>query len=196
MAIQQAKQEGHTSVTTVNRTSRHTRIAATALILVIAIADPLTVVAQSGGGQVVAALGNTPGVTITSAAPTAVASSAVRILGGRSTIIDVGVPIARVSLTSADVADAMVTSPNQLLVNGKVPGTISMFVWDRAGALRRYEVSVGRDLSVLNEQVRQLFPGERIEVHGTGKNVVLSGVVTNKETAEKAANVAAGYVEK
>ena len=58
----------------------------------------------------------------------------VRLLVGRSTVVDVGTPIARVSLTSADVADAMVTSPNQLLVHGKTPGTISMFVWDRAGA--------------------------------------------------------------
>ena len=64
-------------------------------------------------------------------------TDSVRLLVGRSTIVDVGTPIARVSLTSADVADALVTSPNQLLVNGKTPGTISMFVWDRAGAVRR-----------------------------------------------------------
>ena len=53
----------------------------------------------------------------------------VRLLVGRSTVVDVGTPISRVSLTSADIADAMVTSANQLLINGKMPGTISMFVW-------------------------------------------------------------------
>ncbi len=63
-------------------------------------------------------------------------------------------PIARVSLTSADIADALVTSPNQLLINGKMPGTISMFVWDRAGGIRRYEVVVQRDLARLNEQMQ------------------------------------------
>jgi Flp pilus assembly secretin CpaC len=52
--------------------------------------------------------------------------SSVRLLVGRSTIIDVGSAISRVSLTSADVADAVVTSANQLLINGKMPGTISM----------------------------------------------------------------------
>ena len=61
-------------------------------------------------------------------------ADAVRLLVGRSTLLDIGTPIARVSLTSADIADAMVTSPNQLLVHGKVPGTISMFVWSRGGA--------------------------------------------------------------
>ena len=79
---------------------------------------------------------------------------------GRSAVLDVGTPITRVSLTSADVADAMVTSPRQLLVNGKMPGTISMFVWDTAGALRRYEVIVQRDLARLSEQMQELFPDE------------------------------------
>ena len=119
-----------------------------------------------------------------------------RLLVGRSTVVDVGTPIARVSLTSADVADALVTSPNQLLINGKTPGTISMFVWDRAGALRRYEVVVQRDLARLSEQMKQLFPSETIEVQSNGRNVVLSGSVSSKDVVEKVVNVAAGYVDK
>jgi pilus assembly protein CpaC len=121
---------------------------------------------------------------------------AVRLLVGRSTVLDVGNPITRVSLTSPDIADALVTSPNQLLINGKMPGTISMFVWDRGGALKRYEIIVQRDLARLSEQVKQLFPGEQIDVQSNGKNVVLTGIVSNKDVIEKAVNVAAGYVDK
>jgi pilus assembly protein CpaC len=120
----------------------------------------------------------------------------VRLLVGRSLVIDVGTPISRVSLTSADIADAMVTSGNQLLVNGKTPGTITMFVWERAGALRQYEITVMRDLAILNEQMVKLFPGESILAQSNGKSVVLSGVVTSKDAADKAMSVAAGYVEK
>src|SRR5207253_511170 len=80
--------------------------------------------------------------------------------------------------------------------NGKLPGTISMFVWDRAGAIRRYEVVVQRDLSRLGEQLHQLFPGESISVQSNGKDVVLSGAVSSKDTIEKAVNLAAGYVDK
>jgi pilus assembly protein CpaC len=120
----------------------------------------------------------------------------VRLLVGRSMVIDVGTPISRVSLTSADIADAMVTSGNQLLVNGKMPGTITMFVWERAGALRQYEITVMRDLAILNEQMVKLFPGESILAQSNGKSVVLSGLVTSKDAADKALSVAAGYVEK
>src|SRR4026209_557729 len=78
--------------------------------------------------------------------------SEVQLLVGRSTLLNVGNSITRVSLTSPDVADAMVTTPSQLLIHGKAPGTISMFVWDRAGGIKRYEVIVRRDLSELVQQ--------------------------------------------
>jgi len=120
----------------------------------------------------------------------------VRLLVGRSAVIDIGTAISRVSLTSADIADAMVTSNNQLLVNGKTPGTITMFVWEKGGVRRQYEIIVQRDLAQLNEQMVKLFPGEAIEAQSNGKSVVLSGIVTNKDAADKAMNVAAGYVEK
>src|SRR3954470_18928983 len=99
------------------------------------------------------------------------AARTVRVMVGRSTVLDVGAAISRVSLTSPDIADAMVTSPNELLLNGKAPGTISMFVWDRSGGSRHYEITVQRDLSRLTEQIGQLLPGESIKAESNGKNV-------------------------
>jgi pilus assembly protein CpaC len=148
-----------------------------------------------------------PGVRVGSTqAPAAMSSAApivegtdarpVELLVGRSTLVDIGSPIARVSLTSADVADALVTGQTQLLVHGKTPGSISMFVWDRAGAVKRYEIAVQRDLARLNDQVKELFPNERIQAQSNGKSVVLSGSISSKEVGEKAMAVAAGYVDK
>ena len=132
------------------------------------------------------------------AGPAAVETNAttVDLLVGRSTILNVGSPIARVSLTVPDVADAMVTAPQQLLVHGKTPGVISLFVWDRAGGIKTYEINVRRDLKQLIEQMTQLFPGEPVSVVGSGKDVVLSGTVSSKYVVDKAAAVASGYVEK
>ena len=118
------------------------------------------------------------------------------LLVGRSTVLNVGSTISRVSLTVPDVADAMVTGPGQLLIHGKTPGTISLFVWDRGGTIKTYAVNVRRDLSILVEQMKQLFPAEHITVAGSGKDVVVSGTVSSKYVIEKAADVAAGFVEK
>jgi pilus assembly protein CpaC len=169
------------------RRARRVGTAARAFVFLIAIA---------GMGAVVWAQAPALPTSMLAASPTDVDPGAVRLLVGRSTVLDVGAPIARVSLTSPDIADALVTSPNQLLINGKLPGTISMFVWDRGGSLKRFEVIVQRDLARLSEQVKELFPGEHIEVQSNGKNIVLSGSVTNKDVIERAVNVAAGYVDK
>src|SRR6188474_1181403 len=133
-----------------------------------------------GSGRAVYAQTEPPLAVGPSAAPVdpAAIDSAVRdlsMLVGRSTIVEVGMPIARVSLTSADIADAMVTSPNQLLVHAKVPGRISMFVWDRAGSIQRYEIAVQRDLARLDADMKELLPKEAIDVRGNGKYVILSG---------------------
>jgi pilus assembly protein CpaC len=153
-------------------------------------------IAVAGFGGILHAQAPAVATAALAAAPTDPDVDSVRLLVGRSTVLDVGSPVARVSLTSSDVADALVTSPNQLLINGKLPGTISMFVWNRAGVLKRYEVIVQRDLARLSEQMRELFPGERIDVQSNGKNIVLSGSVSNKDVIERAVNVAAGYVDK
>ena len=137
-----------------------------AWILIIYLVGSTTVLAQIGQVPVPAA----------SMAPAAIEPEAtpISLLVGRSTVIDLGTPITRVSLTSADIADAMVTSSTQLLVNGKVPGTISMFVWERAGGIRRFEIAVHRDLALLDEQLQRLFPGEAIQAHSNGRKIVLS----------------------
>jgi pilus assembly protein CpaC len=159
-------------------------------ILVLALGGSLV------AGSHAAVWAQASALPVAAAAAAETDASAVRLLVGRSTVLDVGKEIARVSLTSADIADALVTSPHQLLINGKMPGTISMFVWDRGGALRRYEVIVQRDLARLAEQMRELFPNEKIDVQANGRNVVLSGLVTSKDAIERAVNVAAGYVDK
>ncbi len=120
----------------------------------------------------------------------------VDLLVGRSTVLRTGRPIKRVSLPKPEIADAMVTSPHEVLVHGKMPGTISLLVWGDNGDITTYDVVVRRDLSELEQRVRQLFPGEPILVSSNGGDVVLSGTVTSKYVVDKATSLAAGYVEK
>jgi pilus assembly protein CpaC len=126
----------------------------------------------------------------------AVETASISLLVGRSTVVNLTEPITRVALTSADIADALVTSTTQLLVHGKAPGTISMFVWNRDGAIRRYEVTVGRDVARLSAELRDIFPAERITVRSNGRDIVLSGTVSTKDVVERAGNLSTGFVDK
>jgi pilus assembly protein CpaC len=154
-------------------------------ILIIWVLSPTALLAQAP-----------PAPPVEGAVGVDLEATPVSLLVGRSTVIDTGSPIARVSLTSADIADALVTSPNQLLLNGKMPGTISMFVWQRGGALRRYEIAVQRDLARLQGQLKELFPAHTIEAHSNGRQIVLSGTVPDKDVVARVVDVAAGYVER
>ena len=117
------------------------------------------------------------------------------LLVGRSTVLTTDRPIRRVSLSTPDVADALVTSPHEVLIHGKTPGTISLLVWSDTGRISSHDVIVRRDLDTLEEHLSQLFPGEAITVAANGSDVVLAGTVSNTYVVEKAAAVAAGHVE-
>jgi pilus assembly protein CpaC len=158
-------------------------------IIVILVAAPMAQQTQP-------AFTPAPGSWTAASSPLPEVATDIDLLVGRSTILNVGSTISRVSLTVPDIADAMVTAPSQLLIHGKTPGTISLFVWDRAGSIKTFEVKVRRDLTPLVAQLKQLFPGEPITALGSGKDIVLSGTVSAAYVIEKAGNVAGGYVEK
>ena len=156
-------------------------------IIVILVAAP-----QAQQPQVFNPTGTASATVVRDAA----SGSEIELMVGRSTVLNVGSNIARVSLTVPDIADAMPTGPSQLLIHGKKPGTISLFVWDKAGSISTFEVKVRRDLTPLIAHMKQLFPGEEITVLGSGKDVVISGTVSSKYVIEKAGEVAGGYVDK
>jgi pilus assembly protein CpaC len=166
-----------------------------AFIFIVAVMGRSTLYAQTPAPVQAPAPVLTAAVARDVTPPVEQSTDSVRLLVGRSTIVNVGKPIARVSLTSADIADALVTSPNELLINGKAAGTISMFVWDRAGAIRRYDVIVQRDLARLSAQLKELFPKESIDVRANGKTAVLSGNVSSKDVADKMASLAGSFVD-
>ena len=96
-----------------------------AKVIAFAIYIIVILVATPQAQQPVAFSGSPNAITSGPAAVPPDATS-IDLLVGRSTILNVGSAIARVSLTVPDIADAMVTSPQQLLVHGKNPGTISL----------------------------------------------------------------------
>ena len=127
--------------------------------------------------------------------PARVGRGEVALLVGRSTLLRLDRPVTRVSVTAPDIADALVTSAREVLVHGKAPGTISLLVWQDGGAITNFDVVVRRDLTSLENRMRQLFPNEPIVVGSNGTSVVVSGIVSSKYIVDNAAALAAGYVE-
>lgn len=113
-----------------------------------------------------------------------------RIVAGRSRVVATDFDIRRISITDPDVADATVVSPRELLVDGKAPGTISLIVWGEAGRVH-YELVVEPAVTVLEQRLRELFPGENVQVSVSDGAVILSGDASTNETMLRMGEIAA-----
>jgi pilus assembly protein CpaC len=118
--------------------------------------------------------------------------------GGRTISLAVGTaqlvshpaPMRRVSVSNAEVAEAVVVSPTELLLNGKSIGTTSLVIWDSEGRRTLYPVEVTLDAASLENHFRNLFPGEQLEVSASGNVYILSGSVSNSTVASRAVEIA------
>jgi pilus assembly protein CpaC len=70
----------------------------------------------------------------------------------------------RVSVSQPQVADVVVVSPNQLLINGKAVGTTSLIVFDEKGEVANYDLIVMPDVAALRGQLRVVLPNEKVEI--------------------------------
>jgi len=113
----------------------------------------------------------------------------VSVTAGRSTSIETTFDVTRLAVTNPVIADAVVVRPREILIDGKAAGTVSLIVW---GGDRRvqYDVVVEQPVSALEQQLQQLFPGERIQAAITPDSVVLSGQVKSTQVMLRAAEVA------
>ena len=114
----------------------------------------------------------------------------VSLTTGRSTILGTDFDITRIALTNPAVADAVVVRPREILIDGKAPGTISLIVWGAAEQRVQYDLVVEQPIPALEQQLRQLFPGEEIAVVVNADAVVLSGRASSTQVMLKAADIA------
>ncbi len=113
------------------------------------------------------------------------APQTLHLLVGRSIVISSPTRIKRVSLADPNIAEAIVVSPNQVLVNGKTPGGVSLLLWDESDQSQAFEVSVDIDVLGLSQKIREVFPAEPVQVETSRDVVMLSGSVSSAAVADK-----------
>lgn len=116
----------------------------------------------------------------------------VSVAKGASAVLVSPVTISRISIADPDVAEAVVMSPREVLINGKTLGTTSFVVWDAGGSRRIYSVEVTADASALARHLTTLYPTEGIEVAARGNAIILSGAVSTAFVARRALELAEG----
>ena len=141
---------------------------------------------------------NEPAPASTALAPQKEATGAapLRVMVGKSLLINVTERLKRVSVTDDTVADAMVVTPTQILVHGKSPGEISLLIWDEAERSRSFDLRVDVDITAAAEEEHRVFPDEQINVSPSRNAIVLSGHVSTEDVAKRAGMIAEAYSSK
>jgi pilus assembly protein CpaC len=107
------------------------------------------------------------------------------LLVGRSIVISSPSRIKRVSLADPNIAEAIVVSPTQVLVNGRTPGGVSLLIWDETDQSQAFEVSVDIDVLGLSQKIHEVFPNEDVHIETSRDVVMLSGKISSSQIAEK-----------
>ena len=121
---------------------------------------------------------------------------AVNVLVGQSRVINFDRPVGRFSVSNPEIAEAVLVTPNQVLVNGKAFGQVNFIAWEQsAGEYLVFDVYVRANLSLIDSQIRALFPKDDIRLSQANGSVVISGSVTDPKVAAQVDSVvqAAGF---
>src|SRR3954463_7090108 len=121
---------------------------------------------------------------------------AINVLVGQSRVINFDRPVGRFSVSNPEIAEAVLVTPDQVLVNGKGFGQVNFIAWEQTGGqFLVFDVYVRANLSLIDSQIRALFPKDDIRLSQANGSVVISGSASNPKTAEQVQSVieAAGF---
>lgn len=112
----------------------------------------------------------------------------------RAIVVESDVPFAELSIANPGIADISSLSDRTIYVLGKSPGLTTLTLLDATGRLiTNVNVKVAADVTEFKERLRQILPGEKIEVRTANDGIVLSGVVSSSARLQRALDLAERY---
>jgi len=134
--------------------------------------------------------------TVPAPSQTTQGSAPLRVMVGKSLLINTTESLKRISVTDDSIASARVITPTQILIHGKAPGEVSLLIWDLLERSRSFDLRVDVDVSACAEEEHRVFPDEQITVTPSRAAIVLSGHVSTEDVSKRAGELASAYSPK
>lgn len=126
----------------------------------------------------------------------AAAPQTLHLLVNRSLLITSPVRIKQVSIANPDIAELIVISPYQVLVNGKTPGAVTMILWGENGESQTFDLYVDVDVLALSQKIHDVFPSEHVKIEASKDVVMLTGDASSAEVADRIYKLVSAEVPK
>jgi pilus assembly protein CpaC len=112
----------------------------------------------------------------------------------RAVVVESDVLFAELSVANPAIADIATLSERSIYILGRAPGRTTMTLLSAEGALiANVEIQVVPDVAELRERLREILPGEPVEVRTANDGIVLSGTVTSIQAIDRALELASRY---
>ena len=122
------------------------------------------------------------------------ASEPLNVPMNRAVVVESEVSFAEVSIANPGIADISTLSDRSIYVLGKTPGRTTMTLLSPDGKLiSNVDVQVTPDIAEFKERLKQILPGEPIEVRTANDGIVLSGTVSSTAKLDLALDLAGRY---
>ena len=118
---------------------------------------------------------------------------ALHVLVGKSVVVNVQTPITRVLSSNPGVIETLATSPTEIVIEGRAPGSSSLILWDQSGRSQMLDVIVDVDVSGLRSAIEHGYPDQHIEVQADGSRLILTGKVTDPKMIDDLTKMATVY---
>jgi pilus assembly protein CpaC len=116
------------------------------------------------------------------------AAREITVVAGKGELLTFGREINKVVISEPRIADALVVSPNEVMVNGKSPGTTTLVVWEAGSAPARWDVHVRADTAdweKFRNELRTVLTDANVDATASGETIVLTGSVRSAEDAKR-----------
>ena len=114
---------------------------------------------------------------------------------GKSVIVDLPEEAAEIYVGDPRIANAIVRTARRIYVSAIANGQTTIFALAGDGRkIAIIEVSVGRDVGELERLLDAAMPGNDIHVRTVANSIILTGTVASAVEAQKAIDIANGFV--
>ena len=117
---------------------------------------------------------------------------ALSLVVGNGNLLQFDHDVSRVVVSEPKIADAVVVSPRDVMVNAKGPGHTTLVIWENEAAPVRYDITVAVDTTELDSlqkslsaELKSALPDTRIEFSGNADTIVLTGKGANADQLKR-----------
>lgn len=112
---------------------------------------------------------------------------------GKTQLIKFDEPVSRISITDPGLADLVLLSPQELLLNGKKAGRTSLLFWGNSDKPVFFNLVVQQDTDAFMQAIEEVAPNEEVKFSCTDDGVIMSGYISSSNVKKNINDVIKAY---